>query len=132
MTLPELFQTFPDEKSAEQWLAAIRWQGQLWCPACGSDRWYRHRTRDPRQVAMRYRCKDCKGYYSVRKGTLLGQNKTKLRTWVLAIHLLSSDMPLRTSMLTLHEGLGISRVTAWRMAKTIREALAAPGDSPQA
>ena len=123
MTLPELFQTFPDEDAAEQWLAAIRWQGQLWCPDCGSERWYHVRSHDPRQQAMRYRCKDCKGHFSVRKGTLLGQNKTKLRTWVLAIHMVSSDMPLRTSMLTLHEGLGISRVTAWRMAKKIRQAL---------
>ena len=82
-TLPELFRTFPDEDAAEQWLAAIRWPDRLRCPACGSERWYPVRTRNPRQMAMRYRCKDCKGYYSVRKGTLLGQNKTKLGTWVI-------------------------------------------------
>ena len=117
MTLPELFRTFPDEHGCALWLAAIRWGAQIWCPACGSKRTFLSGVRHPRHLSQRYRCRDCKGYFSVRKGTTLQKTKISLRDWVLAIHLVSTDTDLKTSKLTLHDALGISRPTAARVAK---------------
>ena len=119
MTLPELFLTFSDEPSAALWLAAIRWGAQIWCPACGSERTFLSGVRHPRHVSQRYRCRDCKGHFSVRKGTTIQKTKVSLREWVLAIHLVSTDTDLKTSKLTLHDALGISRPTAVRMAKKL-------------
>ena len=45
----------------------------------------------PRHVSQRYRCRDCKGHFSVRKGTTIQKTKISLRAWVLAIHLVSMD-----------------------------------------
>ena len=119
VTLPELFLTFPDEHSAALWLAAIRWGAQIWCPACGSKRYFVSGVRHPRLVSQRYRCRDCKGHFSVRKGTTIQKTKIGLREWVLAIHLVSIDTDLNTSKLTLHDALGISRPTAVRVAKKL-------------
>ena len=119
MTLPELFRTFPDEPGAALWLAAIRWGGQIWCPDCGSKRTFLSGVRHPRHVSQRYRCRDCKGHFSVRKGTTLQKTKISLREWVLAIHLVSTDTDLKTSKLALHDALGISRPTAVRVAKKL-------------
>ena len=119
MTLPELFRTFPDERVSELWLSAIRWRGKIWCPTCGSRRCPVSGARNPRHLSQRYRCKDCKSRFSVRKGTTLEKNKTSLREWVWAIHLVSTDMGLETSKLTLHDALGISRNTAVTMARTL-------------
>ena len=119
MTLPELFRTFPDEHSAALWLAAIRWGAQIWCPACGSKRTFLSGGRHPRHVSQRYRCRDCKGHFSVRKGTVIQKTKISLRDWVLAIHLVSTDTELDTSRLTLHDALGISLPTAVGMAKKL-------------
>ena len=91
MTLPELFRTFPDERDSALWLAAIRWGAQIWCPACGSKRYLVSGVRSPRHVSQRYRCRDCKGHFSVRKGTVIQKTKISLREWVLAIHLVSID-----------------------------------------
>ena len=119
MTLPELFRTFPDERDSALWLAAIRWGAQIWCPACGSKRYLVSGVRSPRHVSQRYRCRDCKGHFSVRKGTVIQKTKISLRDWVLAIHLVSIDTELKTSKLTLHDALGISRKTAVGVAKKL-------------
>jgi len=119
VTLPELFLTFPDEHSSALWLAAIRWGAQIWCPACGSKRTFLSGVRHPRHVSQRYRCRDCKGHFSVRKGTTIQKTKVSLRDWVLAVHLVSTDTDLKTSKLTLHDALGISCPTAARMAKKL-------------
>ena len=119
MTLPELFRTFPDERDSALWLAAIRWGAQIWCPACGSKRYLVSGVRSPRHVSQRYRCRDCKGHFSVRKGTIIQKTKISLRDWVLAIHLVSIDTDLNTSKLTLHDALGISRATAVGMSKKL-------------
>ena len=119
MTLPELFRTFPDEHSSALWLAAIRWGEQIWCPACGSKRCFVSGVRSPRHVSQRYRCRDCKGHFSVRKGTVIQKTKISLLEWVWAIHLVSSDMDLKTSKLTLHDALGISLSTAVGVAKKL-------------
>ena len=98
---------------------AIRWGAQIWCPACGSKRYFVSGVRHPRLVSQRYRCRDCKRHFSVRKGTIIQKTKISLRDWVLAIHLVSIDTDLNTSKLTLHDALGISRATAVGMSKKL-------------
>ena len=38
LTLVELIRKFPDDKTAEAWIAGIRWPDGPRCPHCGSDR----------------------------------------------------------------------------------------------
>ena len=64
LTIMELFHMFPDNEAAERWFEAQRWPDGIVCPACGCERCVKstHKT-------MPYRCRDCRGFFSVRKGT---------------------------------------------------------------
>ncbi|MCE2503745.1 MAG: transposase [Chlorobi bacterium] len=52
------------------WFEAQRWPGEVTCPDCGSDKCVSttHKTK-------RYRCKDCRQFFSVRKGTVMESSK---------------------------------------------------------
>ena len=80
---------FPDDKAAaEQWFEDQRWpNGERFCPDCGSVRYSivtSHR--------MPYRCKECRNYISVRKGTFMQDSKLGLRKWAFALyHIRNAD-----------------------------------------
>ena len=38
MTIMEMFEMFPDDKTAEQWFINIRWPDGIRCGHCGSER----------------------------------------------------------------------------------------------
>ncbi len=69
---------------------------------------------------MPYRCKDCRAYFSVRKGTTMQSSKLGYQTWALAIHLIATSVK-GVSSLKLHRDLKISQPSAWYLAQRIRE-----------
>ena len=119
LSVVELFKMFPDDAAAERWFEEQRWQGDnRECPDCGSGRYQTVSDRDP----MPYRCRDCHGYFSVKKGTLMESSKLGLQKWAVATYMVMTSLKGVSSM-KLHRELGVSQKTAWFMLQRIREAL---------
>ena len=107
---------FPDDAAATRWFEATRWADGRCCPKCGSVRTAEIPSRKP----MPYRCKDCRGHFSVRTGTVMRSSKLGLQKWAFGIYLLSTS-PKGVSSMKLHRDLGITQKPAWMMGQKIRE-----------
>lgn len=117
MNLFELFEMFPDDRAARQWLEDVRWpDGERDCPFCASSRISVVKSEKPQP----YRCKDCRRYFNVKIGMVMEGSKIPLRKWCIAIYLLSSARKGMSSI-ALHKALGITQKSAWYMAQRIRE-----------
>ena len=122
MPLTQLRQRFPEETPAEAWFATQRWQGDPWCPSCGSpasQAGASHKT-------MPSRCRACRKRFSVRTKTAMASSKLGSQTWALAIYLVTTSRTGGSSM-QLHRALGITQKSAWQLAHRIRQACVQPG-----
>lgn len=116
LSIIALMDLIPDNATAEQWLEDQRWpDGQRVCPDCRSSNYQIVKSRKP----MPYRCRDCRNYFSVRKGTCMQSSKLSHRIWVLAIYLFQKN-PKGYSSVQLAKDLGIPQSTAWYLAHRIR------------
>ncbi len=117
----ELAEMFPDDASAERWFEDVRWPKpeDRFCPKCGSRNTAPKANRKP----LPYRCRDCRKFFSVRHGSVMGQSKIPLCKWALAIHLNATSLK-GVSSVKLHRDLGITQKSAWFMAHRLREAFA--------
>ena len=61
ISLIELGEMFPDEEAARVWFESTVWPSGRHCPRCGSTR-----THEASHAKMRYRCTDCRSYFSAR------------------------------------------------------------------
>ncbi len=118
VTLPALFRMFPDNKTAEQWFADVRWPDGPRCPreGCGSANVQIGTT----HKTMPYRCRTCRRFFSVRVGTVMQDSKLGYQTWAIGIYLLNTGIK-GTSSMKLHRDLGVTQRTAWHLAHRIRE-----------
>ena len=117
ISLMEFFDLFPDEASAEAWFVQQRWPNGIACPKCGSLSIAERKNRKP----LPWRCKDCRKDFSVKTGSLMESSKLKLRVWLLAIYILTTNIK-GTSSLKLHRDLKVTQKTAWFLAHRIRGA----------
>ena len=115
LTVIELFKMFPNNDAAEAWFEKQRWPDGATCPDCGSDKCV-HTT----HKSMRYRCKECRQFFSVRKGTVMESSKLGLQQWAIAIYMATTSLKGVSSM-KLHRELGITQKSAWHMMQRIRE-----------
>ena len=114
-----LFEMFPDDAAAEAWFEKQRWpDGERFCPKCGCMNTSRVKNRKPQP----FWCKDCRSYFSLKTGTLMGGSNISLKKWAVAIHLMAMH-PKGVSSVQLHRDLGVTLKTAWFMAQRIREAM---------
>ena len=115
VSIIEVFDMFPDDAAAEAWFEARRWPKGRTCPDCGSNRTgvSTHRT-------MPYRCRECRSFFSVRKGTVVEGSKLGLRKWAIALYMMSTSLK-GTSSMKIHRELGITQKTAWHLQQRIRE-----------
>ena len=120
LSLVELSRRFPDDAAAQEWLEKQRWGGEPWCPKCGSTK-----VGHDNHKSMPWRCavRSCRKRFSVRVGTVLQGSHLGYRTWVLAIHLLTTSPRVQSSM-KLHRDLNITQKTAWFLAYRIHKAFA--------
>ena len=116
VSLMALTDMFPTEESAREWFEARVWPTERYCPRCGSTR-----THDAGHNDMPYRCSDCRAYFSVKTGTVMGGSHLPLRKWVFAIYLHLTSLKGVSSM-KLHRDIGVPQKTAWFMLQRIREA----------
>ena len=116
ITLVQLCDMFPDENSSREWFESRVWPDGRYCPKCGSIR-----THDAGHNDMPYRCSDCRAYFSVKTGTVMGNSHIPLRKWVFAIYLHLTSLKGVSSM-KLHRDIGVPQKTAWFMLQRIRKA----------
>ena len=125
ITLVELMDMFPDEVTATEWFESVLWSGERHCGHCGSTRTYKGDGGN----GMPYRCSDCRGYFSVKTGTVIARSKVPLRKWAIAIYLCLTNLKSVSSM-KLHRDIGVSQPTAWFMLHRIREGWAPESCGP--
>ena len=120
ISLVQLFDIFPDDRTAEQWFECNRW-GEAGnpdgCPRCGGVRV----SEAPNRKPMPYWCPDCRRHFSVRIGTVMERSKIGYQKWAIGIYLWSTSLKGVSSM-KLHRDLNITQKSAWFMAQRLREA----------
>lgn len=123
---------FQDEAAAFECLEAIVWKNGPVCPHCGATgRIYalkgvktKPSKKNPEGV-VRYglkKCGDCRGQFTVRKGTLFEDSHVPLHLWFQAAYLMCSSKK-GVSSNQLHRTLGVTLQTAWFMSHRLREAM---------
>ena len=116
ITVVELADMFPDEAAAQRWFEARIWPTGRHCPKCGSTN-----THHASHKHMPYWCTDCRGYFSVKTGTVLEGSLLPLRKWAFAIYMHLVNLKGVSSM-KLHRDIGVTQATAWFMLQRIRKA----------
>lgn len=114
--LPELFQMFPDDATAEEWFITNRWPDGLRCAHCASP----NAGREGNHPQMPFHCRDCRKFFSVKTGTVMQSSKLGYQKWALAIYILTTSIK-GTSSMKLHRDLGVTQKTAWHLAHRIRQ-----------
>jgi transposase-like protein len=108
---------------AEAMFASIRWaetNGEPVCPHCGCLKPYQDRRPSG---SLRFRCKGCKGSFSLTSGTLFAFHKLPLRTYLAAIAIFCNEVKGK-SALALSRDLDVQYKTAFVLAHKLREAVA--------
>ena len=121
ITLPQLFDMFPDDLTARKWFESKLWRDGPYCPRCGSTD-----IVEIRHPTMTHRCRDCrkagdKSLFSVKVNSIMEDSKLGYRTWAIAIYLMTTSLKGVSSM-KLHRDLGITQKAAWHLAHRIRRA----------
>ncbi|PWH26022.1 IS1595 family transposase, partial [Xanthomonas euvesicatoria] len=120
LSMPEFFASYGTEATkCYRALYRWRWPHGFRCPRCAG----RERSRFKRGGVIYYQCSACRHQTSLISGTMFQGTKLPLRTWMLALHLLTST---KTNMaaLELMRHLGVNYRTAWRMKHKIMQVMA--------
>lgn len=119
------------EPAAYALLEAQRWGDEPACPYCGSLGVYAMKDRKTggRHKHYRWRCRDCKRYFSVRTGTVLEESRLPLRHWVYAFHKACSSKK-GISALQVSRERGITHKSALYLMHRVRLAMQDDDDSP--
>lgn len=115
-TLLQMMAAFPDEQAAVDHFTAIRWRDGAYCPHCGSTKVYHFSDK------RNHKCGDCRKRFSIKVGTIFEDSKIPLRTWLLAIWMITSHKKGIAST-TLAKDLGVTQKTAWFMTQRLRYAI---------
>jgi len=117
ITLAELFQMFPDDKTAEQWFVKQRWPNGLRCAYCDCD----NVSEEAKHPTMPFFCNKCRKYFSAKTHSVMHRSKLGYQKWAIAIYLVITSLKGVSSM-KLHRDIGVTQRTAWHMLHRIREA----------
>ena len=121
ISLVEVMDMFPDDHTAGQWFANVRWPDGPVCPHCQSS----NVLSGGSHPSMPYRCRSCRKRFSVRTGTVMADTKLGHRTWALAIYLFSTCIKGISSM-KLSRELNITQKSAWHLGHRLRAGFARP------
>lgn len=114
--LSEFMAFFVDEATCRRYFEEMRFKDGDFCPHCGHKKILRFKD------GKRYRCDGCKRDFTIKTGTLFGESKLPLRTWFIAIYLLTTRKK-GISSVELATNCGVSQKTGWYMDHRIREAM---------
>lgn len=114
MSLPEFISCYGTEAQCATALTAHRWPQGFRCPRCEAATHYVV-AQGARKL---FQCQSCRHQTSLTAGTLMDSSKLPLRTWFLAIYLIS-QAKTGLSSLSLKRHLGTSYRTAWLMQQKL-------------
>ena len=118
LSMVEFIAQYGTEAKCYRALYRARWPQGFRCPACA----HRVRSRFRREGRVYYQCRACRHQTTLISGTLFEGTKLPLRTWFLAIHLLTSTKT-NLSALELKRHLGVRYRTAWRLKHKVMQAM---------
>lgn len=118
-SLRDMEQAFPNEDVCINHFRALRWPdaNSITCPKCGVIG--HHYT----LANNTHKCRDCRKKFTVRNGTIFEDSKIPLRTWFIAVFLMTSHKK-GISSCQLARDIGVTQKTAWFMLHRIRNAAA--------
>ena len=115
-SLPEFLESYGTDPQGEDALFQALWPEGFQCPECGYEKSCRLRTRNV------WQCIRCKHQASLTAGALFDNTKLPLRTWRLAMYLLTQSKN-GISAMDLKRQLGVSYNTAWRVKQKLMQAM---------
>ncbi len=112
---------FTDEAACRSYIFRLRWPKGYQCQRCGSER-------SPWVTSRGYlHCQECQREISITAGTVFERTRMPLRTWFLAMWLVTGQKQ-GASALGLQRVLGLgSYQTAWTWLHKLRRAMVRPG-----
>ena len=119
MSMSAFIQRYGTEAKCYRALYKWRWPQGFRCPGCHG----RARSRFKRGTTVYYQCRACRHQTTLTAGTLFEGTKLPLRTWMLAIHLLTATKT-NLAALELMRHLGVNYKTAWRVKHKVMQAMA--------
>ena len=119
VSLPEFFDRYGTEEQCAAALATMRWPDGFRCPRCSSAAHYvvGHGQRNL------FQCRGCRHQTSLTADTMMDSTKLPLRTWFLAVFLIS-QAKTGLSALALKRQLGTSYRTAWLIHHKLMKTMA--------
>lgn len=117
----KLFELFPDEETARDYLEARLWPNGAICPECKS------LDRITKRTGGFYRCNACKLDFTIRTATIFERSHIPLHKWVYAMYLLVTARKGISSM-QLAKEIGVTQKSAWFMLHRLREACGSNDD----
>lgn len=108
----DLINNFPTEEACLQYLAVLRWNGEVVSPFDESSKVYECK-------GDKFRCKNTGKYFNAKTGTIFDNTRVALQKWFLAIWLASSHKK-GISSIQLGKDIGVTQKTAWTMLQKIR------------
>jgi transposase-like protein len=111
----QLFELFPDQETARQYLEGRLWPDGPKCTICKSG------ERITVRKAGFYRCNACREDFTVRTGTIFERSHVPLHKWLYAMYLLVTARKGISSM-QLAKEIGITQKSAWFVLHRLREA----------
>ncbi len=112
----DFLRRFPDEEAARRFLENLKWGDEPHCPHCGC-----FEVSAVSHRSMPYRCRGCRGYFSVRSGSVFESSKISLHKWLMAMYLIGESSK-GISSVQLAKMIGVQQKTAWFVGHRIREA----------
>jgi len=114
--LYEFLEDYGSEEQCREALYRLRWPNGYVCPHCGNTTGCEIKERKV------YQCHRCHHQTSLTAGTIFHGTKLPLRTWFLAIYLLTQRKK-STSALQLSRELGVKYDTAWRLKHKLMQVM---------
>ena len=109
----ELLKVFSTEKKCENYLKEVRWGKEIISP-------YDETAKVYKCSRNRYRCAKTGKDFNVKTGTMFENTKIELRTWFVAIYIITSHKK-GISSLQLSKDLNVTQTTAWFILHRIRK-----------
>jgi transposase-like protein len=115
ISLLQLFEMFPNEEAAREYLESRLWPSGVKCPRCKQGNKIKQRK------GGFYRCNNCLLDFTVRTGTIFERSHVPLHKWIYAMYLLVTARK-GISSLQLSKEIGITQKSAWFVLQRLREA----------
>ena len=119
LSLAGFLQQYGTEAACTRALRRARWPKGFVCPRCGGRRHGRCANRHGERM---WQCSACRHQTTLLSGTLFEATKLPLRTWFLALYLLTQSKT-NVAALELMRHLGVCYRTAWRIKHKLMQAM---------